>query len=74
MWRSALGDFLVAEVPMILELSLVEVFDDALLFLGGLFHALIEFILRGMLRFPALELDRFVMLWSVNRAPAPRVQ
>jgi len=57
--RTALGNFLMPEMAVILELTLVQVFEYALLLFGSPFYALIELILRRVLYFLALELYLF---------------
>ncbi len=76
MRRSALGDFLVAEVPVVFELAFVEVFEDALFLLCGLFDTFVEFKLRRMLDLLPFQFNgfRFVVARTMYSLFASRVK
>lgn len=58
-WWPTFRNAFVPEVAMVLELTFVKVFQNALLFFGRFFYALVEFVLRRVFDFLALVLHGF---------------
>ncbi len=68
-----LGNSLVTKIPVVLELTLIEVFKNTLLLFCGLLHPLIEFILGRMLYLLAFVLDRLGVPGIVHTSTPARL-
>jgi hypothetical protein len=63
---SSLGDPLVSKIAVILELPLVQVFQDALFLFGRFLDALIEFIPGRVFYFLPFSFYRFCVARTIN--------